>query len=103
MTKNTEKQEDFDLDTYLHNHPEKTQACLVIFVKNNIRELVRWVISNQHKQGLTYEQISEHFQLNRSTLFRIENNQFWPKNDKKQKLLIKKALDLINPEDQNGI
>lgn len=91
----TEKTQYFDLDEYLSNNPKKTQRILSIFVNKHIPELVSEVITNLRKKDLTYEQIGTIFRCSRSTIFRIEKGQYWPKSKAKQTYLLKRTLELI--------
>ena len=95
MQHTNKPQADFDLDRYLAKNPEKAMKILSIFVINHIQEIVSTVISTIKKNGKTYEEISKILKINRSTLFRIEKGQYWPKNSKKQNEIIEKILDLV--------
>lgn len=89
------KQEIFDLVGTLLDNSEMQRKILVKIVLNAMPGLVRDVILNQKSQKLSYGQISEIWGVNKSTIFKIENDQFFPKSDKKQLILIKKAMELI--------
>lgn len=96
MQNNTENHSEIDFIVSLLDSEKKTQRIVACGVLNLMPQLTSWLISRLRKQKLTLQQIGEMIGVNKSICFKLQNNQFFPKSDKKRKELIKKVIEVID-------